>query len=390
MTSRDGTHDTTRVPVAGAQAARAPLPALYYRARRAIAWSADRVTDWCDQQVRGTYGVGPPLLQRTLRAGLLATGSGARVAGLLPRLDVRLVSGPSWRVACVGDMTLLAELVRAFVPDAPTVESLPRIPAWRLSADGPRLLERADLVVCALPALWPQMWRARAPWEAETPVFVEMVAPLAGTSLTEWLSGGAYLRLRRDIALAQRVGFEIRATRSRADLDWFCGALYEPHLRRRHGELSIIASAQSHWRDWIARNGHLLLLHLAGRPVAGVIVADHGATRFLGEEGLALELTGTVAGARAQTALRAAAISQALELGLRMVSLGRSRARLSDPGLTHKRRWRGVPRTPERSAYPHWTLLATSVPAALAAHIERLALLDLHDVSRTIRTPPTR
>jgi hypothetical protein len=364
------------------------VPDSYYRVRQALAWAADRVTHWCDQQVRWSYGVKPMWLRRPIRGGLLACGSLARVGGLLPRLDARLVTGASWRVACVGDMTLFPEMVRALVPDSPVITELPRVPAWRLPRAARGLLEGADLVVCALPVYWPQVWRPQAPWQATAPVFVEAFAPLHGRSLTEWASGGARLRLRRDIALAERIGFETRTTTSKADLEWFCRSLYEPHLRRRHGEMALLASAQSHWNDWLSRGGHLLLLHLAGRPVAGVIVADHGTTRFVGEEGLAPELIGTPAGARAQTALRAAVIGEALTRGLHEVSLGRSLARNSDRGLAHKRRWGASPRPPERSAYPAWTLLSSAVPPALAQHLDALALLDLDDVSRTIHPPP--
>ena len=375
-------------PSAHSATKRGSAPAFYYRARRVLAWSADRVTHWCDQQARTSYGVEPSWLQLPLRHALVATGSWARVIGLLPRLDARLIVGPRWRVAYIGDMTMFREFVHAFVPDAVAIEALPRVPAWRVSAAAAGLVGHAELVVCGLPARWPRPWRPRAPWLARTPIFVEMFAPLEGTSLTEWAHGGAHRPLRRDITLATRVGFALRSTRSREDIEWFYRALYEPHVRRRHGDRAIVSSADAHWRDWIGRGGEMILLDLDGRAVAGVIVADHGVTRFLGEEGLSPDLTGTIAGARAQTALRAFAIEQALAKGLQTVSLGRSLGRNSDRGLAHKRRWRGAPRPPERSHYPVWTLLAPTLPRDLSDHLEGLQLLDFDDLSKTIALPP--
>jgi hypothetical protein len=359
--------------------------AVYYRVRRAIAWSADRVTHWCDQQVRATYRLRPPWLQRAACRTLLAVGSLARIPTLFPRVDAMLIVGPAWRVAYLGDAILSRELVQTLFPDGATVETLPRVAAWRVPHHAERLHERADLVVCGLPERWPRAWRPRAaPWSAQCPVFVQMVTQLTGDTFDQWSRGRARKRLRRDILVAARVPFVARTTRAFEDLVRFHEELYLPHLRHRHGDDALTSTARSQWRDWIARGAMLLLLELDGEPVAGVILGDFGEVRFLGEEGVSPRVRGTAAGASAQVALKAHAISGAFARGLRQVDLGRSLARTSDRGFVHKQRWMAHPMPPQRSYYPIWNFFAHVAHPALTEHLESLGLLDLADLTRCI------
>jgi len=386
MSGRETRRDDPLGPAGNRSRAIGALRRGYYRSRRGLAWGTDRVTYWCDQQARGAYAIRPLWLQRRVRRGLLSAGSLARVIGLLPRLDARLLVGDQWRVAYVGDLTLFPEVVRTFCPDCVRVEPLPRVAAWRLPQAVTNLLRGADLVVCGLPERWPSRWRARAAWQVQSPIAVDVVTPLRGATLTEWASGGTH-SLRRSLARAARIGFIARTTRSFDQLVRFHDELYRPHLLRRHGEFALISDPRSHWRDWIARGGELMLLELDGKVVAGAIQADHGSTCFLAEEGVSSELVGTPAGFWAQTALKAAVIDGALARGRTSVHLGRSLARASDRGFAHKRRWMGQPRKPERSHYPIWTLLASQLPPALAEHLDRLKLLDFEDLTRPVRPP---
>jgi len=361
--------------------------AVYYPVRRTLAWTADRLTHWCDQQVRSTYRLKPASLQKGVRRALLTLGSAARIVTLFPRVDCMLIAGPEWRVAYMGDAILFDLLVEALFPHGATIERLPRVPAWRVPQHARQLLNQADLLVCGLPRRWPGRWRPSAPWSVRSPVFAQMVAELTDATFDQWTRGRAHKRLRRDVLVAARVPFSSRTTRSYEELVRFHEQLYLPHVHYRHGDQALTSTARLHWQDWMSRGGQLLLLELDGEPVAGVIFADFGDVRFLGEEGVSPRIRGTDAGASAQVALKAHAISGAFARGLRKIDLGRSLARKSDRGFVHKERWRAQPAPPQRSYYPLWTFLAETVPPALADHLDALQLLDDADLTTSISPP---
>jgi hypothetical protein len=366
--------------------ARGALARIYYRTRSGLAWFADRVAEWCDRWTFVSYSIRPAWLQAAVRRSLQMIGSSARVTALLPRVDVMVFAGPDWRVAYLGDRTLFAEFERAFAPRCATLQKRSRIPAWRVPSTVQSLLDEVDLVVCALPQRWPRRWQGTAEWRAQSPVLVRMVVDLDRPTFAAWLRGNARKRLRQDITAARRVPFRARVTRSEDEVDRCHRDLYLPHIHRRHGGYALLTPS-SRWREWVRAGGTLQILEFEGRVVGAMTIADRGRIRFLGEEGLAVELAGTAAGRRAQVASKAFAWEDAFRLGIRKIDMGRSLARRSDPVFVHKVRWRAVPAPAERSAHPIWTMFARKLPPALERHLASLALLDYTDLSRVIALP---
>lgn len=332
---------------------------VYYALRGGLTRAADRVGNWCDRRTDGARRFRHPVVRRAAGGAWQAAGSLAHAAKLLPRLDAWRLEGGSRRVVWVGDAQLSHELEHLLFPAGAAATPVGRIAAWRVRRFVNDQLGRADLVVCALPRVWPARWRPRGPVCVTCPVFVNVVVDIT-TPLEEMLRGRSHRGARSDWNRFRRDGGGWRVARERADVEGFYREMYLPHVVARHGPRALVTSPLDLAEAALREGGRLLLLHSRdAHPVAGVTLRVAGPACILGEEGVLASVESAGYGAGLQSALKCAAIEFAQSLGITTLVMGRSLARVGDPVLQNKLRWAPRVEPAGRSLHPEWTFVAS-------------------------------
>ncbi len=293
---------------------------------------------------------------------------------LLPRLDAFTLEGPDWRVVYVGDTLGMVELEYLLFPNGASIRPVQRVAATSLRRFVGRALADADLVVCALPRLWPRFWRARAPMTVTVPIFVNTTVDVR-PPLADLLRGNRRQALRYQLKKAHAAGLTTRFTRTREEFERFHTEMYRPHVQRRFGRRALISRMHEQWRGWIVPGGGLLLIEREGRPLAGQLVRPVASTVFLGEEGVSQTAEAEETQVFLRVALRAAVIEYARSVGATDFIMGISLAQRSDPVLDSKLRWRGVVIPGGHCLDPEWTWLSASLPEPLRMHLNQRGLI---------------
>lgn len=353
------------------------LAAGYYALHRAFSRRMDRFVTGCDHVTMQAYALAGFPQRRLAQTLIQDLGSLAYTLKLFPRLDAYRLRGPRWTVVYIGDTPLFGELQHLLFPEGVTLERIGRVAIWETPAAARHALTEADLVVCGLGRKHPGAWRPRAAYTFTCPVFVRQVLAV-DRPFEALLRGRARDEIRYEVRRSERIGFCVRATRDRADFDQFFAQLYLPHTRRQHGSRALPSSADDHWAHWVADRGELLLLELAGRPVAGMTLCYRGATGLLGQIGVA-EGLGKQVGRSVQVAAYRAAIEQAQARGCAEVVMGRSLARYGDPVFRSKRRWGARVAAGQRAGEPEWTFVAHTLSAPLRDYLNAQELISLVD-----------
>ncbi len=359
--------------VAGRQpeATRERLTRLLYRHVRArLSWLCDRGVERADALTLRARAWPAPAWPWIMPA-VQHLGRCAALAGSAPRCDVWRVRCGESPVAIVGDRREALGVIRMLEGDAGTLEQVARIAQWRLSTGVARLLEEADLVVCALPAAAParlQLPRGCRRFSSEP--MVGQLLPL-DRSPAELLRGPERSEVRRKLARLEQAGLDVRLTVDRAAFAEFHRDLYLPHVRRRHGEAAMVSPADRQWHDIAAAGGALLLLVREDRPVAGVLLRQIGPVAFIGEEGLAdLTLEHPHLASSLQVGLRWEGVRWACTSGARYVALGLSPGWAASGVFRAKRLWAPRVEPSWRAGQCRWHFVLADRATGMAARLD--------------------
>lgn len=350
------------------------MQSLYHTFRRKLVERADRAGHWCNARTVEAYRFRDPRVQRLARKLPQVAGSVIHVLKLLPRLDALRLEGRGWNVSYVGDLHMLDELEALLFPDGASRHPRPRIPAWGVRSFVRSEAGRADLVVCALPHVWPRAWRPAGPVAFTCPVFANALVDIS-RPVGELLRGASREPIRRQLKVASRAELSPRLTRERLDLEHFYWNMYRPHIQKRHGARALISSLEDQWTQWIVPGGCLLLLERQGRPLAGVLGRLIGSTYVGGEEGIAQTPEAEEHGYGLRATLKVAHMEHARAVGATSLLRGNSLARCADPVMASKLQFgpRVVPS--ERCQYPEWTFVAERLDGALRDHLNSQGLI---------------
>jgi hypothetical protein len=307
---------------------------VYYATMHQIKRTGQRLVNightWADYSYRfeNTH------LQTSIQKLSKAISNSGKLVVDFPRLDMSVVSGEEGKIVYFGsDDSIRLNALGALFPHGFQETRLTRIALWNLHDAVQHWLEEADLVVCHVSHLFPEI--APAPIAFDNPVRVQQIVPLH-SSLDELLKGR---KIRKKVNRFFRQDHNAWLSNAQDDFDYFYYQMYLPTAQRRFGEKCIVQPYTLLLSQF--RRGSLLFLSLDGETVGGSLGDLQNGTAFYRHNGL---LNGEPKWLErgVPTLLYWHALKLGIEQGARQANFMDSNAWCSDGVFEQKRSWGAV------------------------------------------------